>query len=116
MRNLFFQILAGILGIWIATQFIPGVFFDGSLQCLLLAGLILGLTNFFIKPILNLITLPLRMFTFGLFGIVINIAIVWVVVDILFPGHLEIAGLKPLLLTTIIVWGLSYVLSIQKRR
>lgn len=56
------------------------------------------------------------MLTFGLSGLVINIAIVWVVVDILFPGHLEIVGLKPLFLTTIIVWGLSYVFSVSDKR
>jgi putative membrane protein len=109
-RKLILQIIAGIFGIWLATQFVtPGVTFTGTPKTLLLMGLILGLLNFFIKPILNLITLPLRVLTLGLFSIVVNMAIVWIV-DVLFVD-LQIAGLIPLFWTTIIVWILSLIAS-----
>jgi putative membrane protein len=108
MRNLFLQIISGVLGIWLASQFIPGVEFIGPWKTLLLAGLILGLINFFIKPVLKFITGPLRMLTFGLFGLVINMAIIWAV-DILFK-ELVISGLVPLLWTTLLLWGLGFLL------
>jgi len=44
----------------------------------------------------------LRILTLGLFGLIINMAIVWVV-DVLFP-ELTIPGLIPLFWTTIIIW------------
>ena len=109
LRKLIFQIIVGILGIWLATQLISGIAFTGSLKILCYAGLILGLINFFIKPILNLITLPLRVITFGLFSLVINMGIVWVI-EILFP-QLEISGIYPLFWTAIIVWALSLIAS-----
>lgn len=108
MWTLFLQIVAGILGIFLAQRYVPGVEFIGNWQTLVLAGVILGLINFFIKPILKIITLPLRILTFGLFSLVINMLMVWIV-DIIFP-ELIIPGIIPLFWTSLIVWGLSFVL------
>lgn len=108
MRNLFLKIISGILGLWLASQFIVDVTFTGTWKSLLLAGLILGLINFFIKPVLKLITLPLRILTLGLFGLIINMATIWLV-DIFFT-ELVIVGLLPLLWTSLIIWGLGIIL------
>jgi len=108
MWTLFLQIMAGILGIFLAQRYVPGVEFIGNWQTLVLAGAILGLLNFFIKPILKVITLPLRILTFGLFGLVINMLMVWLV-DVIFP-ELIIPGLIPLFWTSLIVWGISFIL------
>lgn len=108
--GLLLQIFSGILGLGLAIRFVSGVEFTGSLQTLFWAGVILGLINFFIKPVVKLITWPLRILTFGLFTIVINMALVWTV-DILFP-ELIIEGVISLFWTTVIVWTLSILLSI----
>jgi len=126
VSSLILQIIAGILGLFLASKFVPGVSlevipgqsslfgieFSATWQVLILIGSVLGLVNFFIKPILKFITLPLRVLTFGLFTLVINIAIVWMV-DILFP-ELVIKGIVPLFLTTIIIWILSLLLGVYK--
>ena len=126
MNSLILQIIAGILGIFLATKFVPGVSleilpgqsslfgieFTASWQILLLIGFVLGLINFFIKPILKMITLPLRILTFGLFSLVINMLIIWTV-DILFP-ELVISGIIPLFWTTIIIWGVSLLLGLYR--
>jgi len=108
MRNLFLQIVVGILGIFLAQKFVPGVEFAGDWPPLALAGGILGLLNFFIKPILKFITLPLRILTFNLFSLVINMFIIWLV-DIVFL-ELTILGIIPLFWTSLIVWGISFIL------
>ena len=38
---------------------------------------VLGLLNTFLKPILKLLTFPITLLTFGLFLIIINLAIIW---------------------------------------
>jgi putative membrane protein len=128
MNSLILQIVAGILGIFLGTRFVPGVSleiipgqsslfgieFTASWQILLLVGSILGLINFFIKPVLKMITLPLRILTFGLFSLVINILIIWTV-DILFP-ELIISGIIPLFWTTVIIWGVSLLLGLYHPR
>ena len=112
MRSLVMQIFAGTLGLFLADRFIPGVNFTASWQIFLLAGFILGLINFFIKPILKMITSPLRMLTFGLFGLVINMAIIWVI-DILFI-ELVIKGIVSLFYATLLIWLVSFLLGLYK--
>jgi len=108
MTKLIFQVIGGILSFWLAVKFVPGVEFVGEIKYLIMAGAFLGLINFFIKPILKIITLPLRVLTLGLFGLVINMGLIWFV-DIIFP-ELIIQGLVPLIFTTLIVWLVSYFL------
>lgn len=125
MARLFWQIVAGILGIFLAHHFVPGVslkilpeseFFGIKLtenwQILILVGSVLGLINFFLKPILKMITLPLRILTFGLFSLIINMLMIWIV-DILFL-EFEIKGIIPLFWTTIIIWLLSFFLGLYQ--
>lgn len=112
MFRLLLAIMSGILGLWAADQFVSGVDFTGDWKALLSAGLILGLINFFIKPILKLITLPVRFLMPGFislfFSLLINIGIIFAL-DIAFR-ELVIEGINPLLWTTAIVWGLGILL------
>lgn len=109
MRVLILQIISGTLGLWLAIRFVSGVELAGEIQYLFFAGLILGLLNSFLKPVLKFITLPLRLLTFGLFGLVINMALI-LAVDIILGDKLEIRGVMPLLWTTLIIWGLSFLI------
>jgi putative membrane protein len=102
--------LAGVASFWLADRFVPGVEFTGSIKYLIISGAILGLINFFVKPVLKIITLPLRLLTLGIFGWIINIIIVWAV-DIFFP-ELIIDGIIPLLWTTLIAFVVSFFLGL----
>ena len=106
-------VIASILGLYLATLLVPGVYIDGTggqiWKSLALAGLVLGFLRIFIKPIIDLITLPLRIITLGLIGLVINIAIVEIV-DILFPS-VHIKGFTALLLTSLIIFAIDLVIS-----
>lgn len=121
MKRLLSQIIAAILGLWLASSFIQGVvlrvypesnFFGISLtaqwQILLVLGIILGFLNFFVRPILKTLALPLELITLGLFSIVINMAMLWFL-DMMFD-ELYIPWLWPLLYTTLIIWALNLVI------
>jgi len=43
------------------------------------AGLVLGLVNLIIKPVVKLLALPVNLLTLGLFNIVINAGMLWIV-------------------------------------
>lgn len=118
MRKLLSHILGAILGLWLATLFIPGIhislqndssFFSFHLthvaQVYLLLGIILGLLNFFVKPILDIITLPLRIITLGLFSFVVQMALLWAV-DVMFV-ELNAPLFWPLFWTSLLI-SLSY--------
>jgi len=115
MAKLLFHIISGILGIYLAVKFVPGVEFTGNFQMLLIIGAVLGLVNFFIKPILKAISLPIRILTLGLFSLIINMAMVWLI-EILFPESLDIKGLIPLFWTTVIIWILNFFFGLYNPR
>jgi putative membrane protein len=71
------QILVNALAIFLADYLVPGIIFEGDILTLFIAGLLLGLINFFIKPILKIISAPLIALTLGLFIIIINITLLW---------------------------------------
>lgn len=114
--KLVLHLVSAILGLFLATKFVQGVDFYGNYLMLIVVGAILGLANFFIKPILKAISLPIRIITLGLFSLVINLALVWLVADVLFPDILEISGLMPLFWTTAIIWVLSFFLGLHNHK
>ena len=121
MKRLLSQIISAGLGLWLATMFIHGVvvsaypgsrFFGFALtqqwQVILVLGIVLGLLNYFIRPILKTLSLPLEIITLGLFTIVINMALLWFL-DLIFD-ELYIPLIWPLLYTTLIIWGLNIII------
>lgn len=71
------QIFINALAIFLADYLVPGIVFTGDILTLIIAGLLLGLINFFVRPILKLISAPLIIFSLGLFIIIINIFLLW---------------------------------------
>ncbi|EKE20856.1 MAG: hypothetical protein ACD_7C00459G0003 [uncultured bacterium] len=59
------------LAVFISAQLIPGVSVD-SFFVTFIAALVLGIINVILKPILLILTLPINIFTLGLFTLVIN--------------------------------------------
>jgi len=62
-----------MLGLYLASVIVPGVAIGGT-GSLILAALLLGLANGFIRPIAFILTLPLTIVTLGLFLFVLNAA------------------------------------------
>ena len=59
--------------------------YDNKLANLLVASLLLGILNAFVRPILMLIALPLLIFTLGLFTLVINALLLYFVGYLMIP-------------------------------
>lgn len=69
------KILVTAFAVIIAANIIKGVHINGSLTAVIVA-VVLALLNNFIKPVLVVLTIPITIFTLGLFLIVINILMV----------------------------------------
>jgi putative membrane protein len=72
----------------------------------LLASVILGVLNLFLKPILQVISLPLTLLTFGLFSLIVNGFLLWLVVLILQP-HFAIPDFWVIVLAALVFSILS---------
>lgn len=73
MLRLIIHILSNAIGIWASARLVHGIHFEGNWKWLILAGAVLGFINFFVKPVVKIVSLPLIWLTLGLFTIVINV-------------------------------------------
>ena len=73
------------IGLWAASRLLPGIHYEGGLAYLLLAGCVFGAINLLVKPVVTLLSLPFVVLTLGLFFLVINGLMVWLV-DLLLAG------------------------------
>ncbi len=116
MRFLY-QILANAIAIIAASRYIPGFTFSSPpsdmLFTLLWVSFLLTLVNFFLKPILKLITGPIIFLTLGFFTVIINMFLLYLV-DYLVP-ELKINGLEPLFWSTILFGIINTIFSIFKK-
>lgn len=102
------RILILAISVWVAAYIIPGVKID-NFQALLVVALVLGAINAFIKPILVILTLPLTIVTLGLFILVINGALVFLV-DAIVPGF-SVGSFLAAVLFSLVVSLISSLLS-----
>jgi putative membrane protein len=72
------------VGLWLATEWIQGLAIDAPMT-LVVAAVLLGIVNAFIRPLLILLTLPFTVVTLGLFLLVVNAAMLALVAALL-PG------------------------------
>ena len=79
MISFIVRILGNSLAIYAATYLVPGFIINGGIKEYLLAGVLLGILNFAIRPILKMISMPLIILTLGLWTIVINALMLWTV-------------------------------------
>ena len=70
--------LVTALGLWVASALLSGVHSNGFLS-ILGAGLLLGIVNAIVRPIIVILTLPITIFTLGLFLLVVNALMVLLV-------------------------------------
>jgi putative membrane protein len=75
MLRLFLRSIAiNLAGVYIASQVLGGVItYVGGYQTLLLASLAIAVVNLFVKPIVNILLLPIHLVTIGLFRWVANL-------------------------------------------
>lgn len=74
--NFIIKILITGLVALLLSRFLSGVHIDTYWTALVFA-LVLALLNFFVKPILTILTLPITLLTIGLFLLVINALVVY---------------------------------------
>jgi len=94
------------LGLWVASALLPGVRSTGVLS-LIGAGLLLGVVNALVRPIIVILTLPITIFTLGLFLLVVNALMVLLVSRMMHGFGVDGFGSAMLtaIILTIVGWG-----------
>lgn len=108
MTGFLLRVAIVALGLWLATQILAGLHFDGP-GVLLAAALLLGVVNAIVRPIAVVLTLPLTLLTLGLFLLVINAAMLALVAVLL--GGFQINGFWSAVGASLIVSVTSWIAS-----
>jgi len=102
------RVLVNAATIALAAALVPGIELSGVPPALL-AGLVLGLVNALVRPVLVILTLPLTLLTLGLFLLVLN-GLCLALTAWLVPG-LEITGFLPAMLGALVIAVVSWILT-----
>lgn len=92
--------LISAVALLVVAYFLSGVIID-SFFTAIVAALVLGIANAIIRPIILIITLPINIITLGIFTLIINALMLWLV-------HLFIPGFTIVNFTTAIWAGIIY--------
>ena len=80
MQSFLVKVLVNGVAIWVATLVVPGLGVSGAadedlpnqILTFLVIGLLFGIVNAVVKPVVKLLTLPLYVVSLGLFAFVVN--------------------------------------------
>ena len=98
------------LSLWVVGNLLSGIAFRDT-TALLLSGLVLGILNTIVRPILLVLTLPITVLTLGLFLLVVN-ALVLMLVAWLVPGF-EVRSFGVGLIAAVLVSVVSYIINVM---
>jgi putative membrane protein len=113
MRNALIKWLINTIAIMLAVKIVPGITYVGGWPGILIVGVIFGLINTFIRPFINLFSIPLLILSLGLFTLVINALMLsltsWISVGLKLGFH--VAGFKAAFIGSLVISLVSLVLS-----
>jgi len=109
MKNFIIKTLIIAAAVVIASYFLPGVAVKRFTTALMVA-LVLSVLNYFVKPILVILTLPITIITLGLFLFIVN-AIIILLAGKLVAGF-RVDSLGWALLFSLLLSFFTYILEI----
>jgi len=98
------RLLLTTLALLAVAAYVPGVAIDG-LYSAIMAAVVLGLLNLFVRPILVILTFPITLLTLGLFILIINASLFWFAAT--FIDGFSVTGFLPALIGSLIVTVVS---------
>jgi putative membrane protein len=109
LRRLLVTWFFNIIALWVAAELLSGIGYADDEWVLVLAALVFGLANIFVKPLVILLTLPLVILTLGVALFFVNLLMLyltsWIVDDF------SVDSFGAAIVATIIVWVVNAVLA-----
>jgi len=116
MKYFLLRLVINIFALGAADWLVSGIHVD-SYGSLIWTAIVVGLLNALIKPILFLFTLPLTLFTLGLFTFVINGFILWLAGELVSGFHVDNfgAGILGAIVVSFISFFMNWLLQDNSR-
>jgi len=100
-------VLAYAAALLVISNYVPGISV-ASFYTALVVGILWGILSFTLKPLLNILALPLNLITLGLFSFVINALLFWLLAT--FVAGFSVAGFIPALVGSVILSAVAWAL------
>lgn len=95
MRNFLLRVIIYAIGIALVAELVPGINIpNDTITTLIIIGVVFGILNAVLKPIITFLTCPLVILSLGLFVLVIN-GLMLLITASLIPERLQIDGFWP---------------------
>jgi len=88
-------------------MWVDGFTVSGGIKGYLIAGVVLGLLNLIVKPVLKVISFPLIFISLGLFIVVINAIVLWLAGQL--TGFIIVDNTVALLWATITITFITFI-------
>lgn len=108
MHGFVWRLVLNAVALYATAAVIRGIEIEG-VGAALVASLVWGLVNAVIRPVVNILTLPINILTVGLFSLVVNGFLLWLVADVVYGFTVE--GILVGILGAIVLSVFSSILS-----
>jgi putative membrane protein len=109
MTKLLIRLLINMAAILAIAYLFPSMVWVNSVWSALGAAFLLGIVNAIVRPVFILLTLPLTLVTLGLFLLVINALMLWLVAGLV--GGFHVSGFWGAFFGSILISLVSWILS-----
>ena len=106
--HIILRYLGTVAAVTLTLYIVPGISSAGW-ETILLAALVWSVITMVIRPVLQILTLPITIVTFGIFSFVLNALLFWAM-TLIVPGF-TVAGFWPALLGAVVLSLLSWLIS-----
>ena len=100
--------VTNVAALFVAAAIVPAIDYAGNVWVLLVAGLVFGVVNLVVRPIVILLALPAVVLTLGLALLLVN-ALMLYLTDVI-VGRFEVGGFWSAVAGALIVWIVNMVL------
>ncbi len=109
IRRFLLRWLVNFLGLWAAAALLSGIKYDDRIAVLIIAALVFSLVNALIRPIVLVLALPAIILTLGLFTLVVNGFMLYLVT--LIYHKFTVTSFWSAIGAVMIVWLVNYLLN-----
>ncbi|MFZ2555617.1 MAG: phage holin family protein [Minisyncoccia bacterium] len=102
------RFLAVAVAVYLTVNLVPGILVSGGWTTTLLVALVWSVIISIIRPVLQILALPITLLTLGLFSFVLNALLFWGM-EFIVPGF-DVTGFVPALLGSIVLSLISWLI------
>ena len=100
--------LGTVVAVVLTVTLVPGIVVSGGWTTMFIIALVWSVITMVIRPVLQLLTLPVTIITFGLFAFILNALLFWGM-ELVVPGF-DVSGFFPALLGAIVLSLINWLI------